>query len=372
MLNKWKMKVGSMGLQLYPSQLLSLAISSFLRLSPMQALLPSSSICAASRRVSCNRMAMLVLPRRGDFSTRPVFSLLCKAFDCLKKKQACLKKPSAFGDFLKIQSPQRSSIIKLEKMGKEPFWRKLPFLRMTKYGRESWCKKSCDTIDIAYVLDICHRSPFILVWSLGPPKSTYLTHPSILLANTCLSFCNLQKPRLQSSPVISRPHPHRCSPCLHLFSSSIPNDCKTLATFFSFQQNNMNNSYNSIKISTFTQFVTKTWDCHKDSCASGSHFALSEFSECRASQSFHPRCRPCHLKLEASLFCHHEDWSHIFASTFQLQNHKHSNIPKTQNFQLPTRFPISTSMEPRSHNYSRCLAVHEIFWNKKPGLFFGA
>ena len=133
-------------------------------------------------------MAMLVLPRRGDFSTRPVFSLLCKAFDCPKKKQACLKKPSAFGDFLKIRSPQRSSIIKLEKMGKEPFWRKLPFLRMTKYGRKSWCRNSCDTIDIAYVLDICHRSPFILVLSLGPPKSSYLTHPSILLASTCFAL----------------------------------------------------------------------------------------------------------------------------------------------------------------------------------------
>ena len=194
----------------------------------------------------------------------------------------------------------------------------------------------------------------------GTPKinlSYSSLYDSILLQVPVLPFCNLQKPRLQSSPVISRPHPHRCSPCLHLFSSSIPNDCKTLATFFSFQQNKMSNLYNSIKINNFTQFVTKTWDCHKDSCASGSHFALSEFSECRASQSFHPRCRPCHLKLEASLFCHHEDWSHIFASTFQLQNHKHSNIPNTQNFQLPTRFPISTSMEPRSHNYSRCLAV---------------
>ena len=147
----------------------------------MQALLPSSSICAASRRVSCNRMAMLVLPRRGDFSTSrfPFFPFSAKHLIARKQKQACLKKPSAFADFLKIRSPQRSSIFKLEKMGKQPFWRKLPF--MTKHGRETWCRKSCDTIDIADVLDICHRSPFILVWSLGPPKSTYLTHPSILL-----------------------------------------------------------------------------------------------------------------------------------------------------------------------------------------------
>ena len=118
----------------------------------------------------------------------PFFPFCAKHLIARKKKQACLKKPSAFGDFLKIRSPQRSSIIKLEKMGKEPFWRKLPFLRMTKYGRKSWCRNSCDTIDIAYVLDICHRSPFILVLSLGPPKSSYLTHPSILLASTCFAL----------------------------------------------------------------------------------------------------------------------------------------------------------------------------------------
>lgn len=225
----------------------------------MQALLPSSSICAASRRVSCDGDARSTKAWWFFYTSRFFPSVQSIWLPEKKKKQACLKKPSAFGDFLKIRSPQRSSIFKLEKMGKEPFWRKLPFLRMTKDGRESWCRNSCDTIDIAYVLDICHRSPFILVLSLGPPKSSYLTHPSILLQVPVLPFCNLQKPRLQSSPVISRPHPRRCSPCLHLFSSSIPNDCKTLATFCSFQQNKMNNLYNSIKISNFPQFVTKTW-----------------------------------------------------------------------------------------------------------------
>ena len=159
----------------------------FLRLSPMQALFPSSSICAASRRVSCDGDARST-KAWWFFYTSGFFPFCAKHLIARKKKQACLKKPSAFGDFLKIRSPQRSSIIKLEKMGKEPFWRKLPFLRMTKYGRKSWCRNSCDTIDIAYVLDICHRSPFILVLSLGPPKSSYLTHPSILLASTCFAL----------------------------------------------------------------------------------------------------------------------------------------------------------------------------------------
>ena len=249
-LNK-EMKVGSMSIttlsstvSLYP--VLWTDLSHFH--SPMQALLPSSSICAASRRVSSGWWWKFF--GRSFYQgvvIHGLFHNLCKAFDCLEISLiSCHPKSHQSLNWRRWERNHFG--------GNCRFWGWWNIYM--KVGAGSHVIRLM--LLIPYVLDICHRSLFILVfisWNqliisliFRTPKINLSDSSLYPASSTWLPVCNLQKTRLQSPGLIHIGVPHA-----GIFSHRQFQMTAKPWQHFSHQQNKMNNSDNSIKISNFKQ-----------------------------------------------------------------------------------------------------------------------